>query len=706
MSRQVFRGLGALLKSRSQSLSTCALAASLLGAFVGLSMRLGQSDAGDVKDFMGLVLFLVALASPLLAAFPWTMGEVQQGHKMRRQEFMTLPVGALSLPTAIFLLGVVFFVIIALMFSLSLGVSVGIGTFREALTELKSNYKLSWWITGAVCAYLYLSSIFALGINRASLSALWIFIPAVYITGHKLLGYNMREFMILTTIWGSSLGIYYLALPFMLYMRSRAHWMQAKTVGREGLESLGLILTVALFSSFMFFGFSMLMIYVTMIAAPIGYFLKKKSPPVTARAWTHLWIAYVFGLVCVVPAIAMTEIVDLRALQNATPEEDMVIRDYCVAPNGKSILVQGTARDHESSKQFFNHDSGNRIQRVAWIDLTGKKQPLVFPFRFSDIASSLNGLHWSADSRYVAVGDASYGRVRGRLGWFMRFEGSVPLLLTLKASGINGQTKILDTQTGDIQTLYKVLISQGWSKPSELLRWSIDYQGRLILQDAQGHSRTFTPPFDELRCRGYHQGQAYLEYNRQIFKWNKGELEPYSFDKNAPALSFEQELSVDLHPRKGKKKQWTATAKYRDRKHNFNVTHFNTLCVGAKCFYFNDQGLMELSMDSEQHRCLIPAKDLKLGKQEIFFKPGISRPLNFGILTIKERPYNWILYDLTKNSWTRVELKSKETLRASLPTGLLIQGRNSRWYYQQNGQSQELFNVRPELKAARKKQES
>lgn len=464
------RGLGPLLRDRARvTLPWLAGLGLIGGVLVGWVQNLAEVDARDVMAVIGIVWGMCAVIGPPVAS-AWVSWGMNQGSS-RREELLASPLGRLVIPTHVLLLGLLGSAGSAACFTAGLGLVEGAGRLQDAL-RVSLEHDLTPVMLCVIAGLFAWTTYLCTVASSLTLGVLgWPIVMVVLVMATSSMGHAGAEPAWLAW-WIPCLSVGYLVTPFLLYAGPRHVWAVSRVPNsRElavpaafmgvaaGLTVLGLLglgwtfLTVG--------GLTVALVYQLVRKAPAG----SRGPGVTA-----LLISQAALLLAAAPPLVVGAVVDARrvnALVAGGP--DCLLLNPSVAPGGARVALNVS----------LAHGTGglHGLSRVVVLDPSGGMPPVHLGERFARLAG------WSRDGRYLAVHELALGRLASGevsgTGW--------PIVERMIAGCC--QTLVLDTHTGQVQTLSLRAVAPGWNDPSELVevRPSLG-GGQWLLRDDRGRA--------------------------------------------------------------------------------------------------------------------------------------------------------------------------------------------------------------------------
>ena len=464
------RGLGPLFRDRARiPLRVMSGLVLVMGLVVGWLQTLAGAGRSDQVAALAAGWALAAAIAPILASVYVTWG----AKGPRREELLALPIGRLTIPTHVLVLGLALVGAIGGAWTVGLCLSQGTGEMTAALA--------SGWRKGAVplvlvlgaAGFAWVTCMVSIANHQANLALVWPVVPGVLLVAAGSMGHAGWEPW-WAGAWLACLTPALLVLPFLLYAGPRHTWATSRVPDpREvalvvaSLGAMVALIVLGLLGS----GWTLLLVLL-LTAAGVRRVWRRARPGSRSAGATPFLVSQVVPLLACLPPMAAGLLVDARRLGALQPGPGTVLLDPQVAPSGSFVAAQ-LCLDDDGAR---SHVAEDRLRRVVVCDLRGQAPPRVLGQRFGQLAG------WSRDGRFLAVHEQAVGRLPHAHGSARAFWSPFQHLLER-----SGQTLILDTSTGHVLDLSHREVAPGWTDPAELITISPSLLGgEWVLRDGRG----------------------------------------------------------------------------------------------------------------------------------------------------------------------------------------------------------------------------
>lgn len=489
------RGLSVLLRSKRKQGKLLVITAGLLGLGLGLSLRLGGASPDQDEMVVSVALVVAALLGPLVAA-SW----ITCGPAARREELLALPVGRLALPTHVFLCGSVLTVLTALAFLLAFALATG-GVAWSLFVNPSRDLALG--LIGAGGLWVWAAALGSVAQHPAALALLWPIPPAILVVSAGGMGHGRDATAVWAVTWIGCVALALLLLPFLLYAGPRHTWALSRAADARGRAVLLAVVTATLALlalGLLGAGWPLLLVIVLGGAWTLRILRRARPAPRGASA-TPFLRSQLLLLLAWLPPLLLGLWADARAVDSIRPGGPVRLGALAIAPSGSHLAIHLVAAERNGAK---------RLSRVAVIDLSGRTAPVLLGERFTHIAG------WSKDGRWLAVHEASYGRLYcdvpfrpSSSPWEDRFE-------VLLQRG--GRTLCLEASTGEVRSYAPRQVRPGWLDPDELVHFSVGLAADWALSDGRGRALGL-PREQDVAVREYVEGDAVLQVESRRVRW-------------------------------------------------------------------------------------------------------------------------------------------------------------------------------------------
>lgn len=502
-----FRGVTAALAQRKRSVVVFGLAMLALSLLAGALARFAARPVNTLAGIQSLIVILLLFASPIVAALGLTLHRDRGTAESRLTEIQCLPLGALAMPLSVFLLSGLVLLWSGLLSLLGLALTAGSESTNMATGQLLAEKQVGAIAAVLGFAWVYLTSLAAIGRQPAAFNAIWAFLPSVFLPFVSLMGYHADEFQAYALVWLASMSFYYLALPFALYAQPRHHWFTSLKLRRTRFEMVAGLFAFLGLLFFGLFSWSRAVGFIALVGGGILGLMKWGMPPRRRSDSSLMRVSYLLALIAMLPPILIGLWAEHETWRPRSLAEVIDRQVESVSPDGRSLLLVGTDR---------RVDNGRARRYYFLCDPGRPEEAMSLPLRNVGMFRS-----WSRDGRYLAIADGAVGRLvnEGTYQWVHPRNAGIDIVESL--TGYAGRTLIIDTRSGETRELEGRFLAPGWLEPEELIAAKFR-QSDVVLRDGRGNTLRLDGELGPFGIDHYTEDGAVITAANHRLRWLDG----------------------------------------------------------------------------------------------------------------------------------------------------------------------------------------